>query len=108
HQTKSPSYSGSLKSPAVRYTEIQQQQHQQQPPVITPFKSITSAYKSASASAAASASSAAAYTSDGSIKGGGYQQRSSRYSIPRTTGQAYTKVNFQQYGPSAFQYSYAY
>lgn len=105
-------YSGALKSPAVRYTEIQ---HQQQQPAITPFKSLTSAYKSASSSASsasASSSSSTAYTDGSSIKGGyrqqqPQQQRSSRYSIPGT-GQAHAQVNFKQYGPAAFQYSYAF
>ena len=117
YQTKSynqQQYSGALKSPAARYTEIQHEQ--QQPTIITPFKSLTSAYKSASSSgssaSASSSSSSAAYTDGSPIKGGyrqqqPQQQRSSRYSIPGT-GQAHAQVNFKQYGPAAFQYSYAF
>ncbi|XP_046920604.2 uncharacterized protein LOC124500564 [Dermatophagoides farinae] len=117
YQTKSynqQQYSGALKSPAARYTEIQHEQ--QQPTIITPFKSLTSAYKSASSSgssaSASSSSSSAAYTDGSPIKGGyrqqqPQQQRSSRYSIPGT-GQARAQVNFKQYGPAAFQYSYAF
>ncbi|XP_027201012.2 uncharacterized protein LOC113795033 [Dermatophagoides pteronyssinus] len=121
YQTKSvQQYSGALKSPTARLTEIQQQP-QQPAAVVTPYKSLTSAYKSAASSAASAASSASASASSStayspaasysSVKGGYQQQsqpqRSSRYSIPGT-GQSHAHVNFKQFGPAAFQYSYAF
>lgn len=84
-----------LKSPAARLTEISSGAAGQ-----------STAYSAASASAAASSS--ASYTSGG-IKGGAVKTvppvKVARYT---NHGRAHAVVNFNQFGPQPFQYSYSF
>lgn len=103
------------KTPTAHYTE------QTHPSVFRPFNTHASSAASASASASASSSSFGTGNSFGSrtanyasgTKGGSSgikgsrssPVRAARYSVP---GAAHATVNFKQFGPQPFQYSYSF